>query len=484
VSAPQALAAPSPAPDWLDRLGARLADRTNPIVVKELRQHLRTKVFWVFFSLMLLVCLLISVVTSLAASSDDDAGLGSFAAYFVALSVVQHFVIPFTAFRSMVREQEDETWVLLCLTGLGARRILAGKVASFVLQGLLYASAATPFLVFSYSLNGIDLPTIGVAMVLGAVFQVFLVSVSVSLASLGETRLVRALAQFVVLGLLGMAFFSGVGVIAALSREVSRSSADAMLWVAVGGGAFALLTTALLLFEAAAARLSMPTEPYARGPRLLFAVQALGAVGAFVVAWRVGGSQEPLVAGLVVFLLQVAFVGTFIASDRDSMAKNHWATHGRFWLLAPGALRGLLTVLLVLAVGTAVFVGCLFSVASPREYALNLALAGPGYLLLYLCAPLVIARWFPHPPWQTPALVRLIALGLFTVGSGVPPLFAAAVSEGDDRALNLLNPIVGLVNVVRDGEAALPQALVVAAFGGAATLAALATLWRRDVRWA
>jgi len=41
-------------PDALDVFGARLADRINPIVVKELRQHLRTRTFWVFFSLMLL----------------------------------------------------------------------------------------------------------------------------------------------------------------------------------------------------------------------------------------------------------------------------------------------------------------------------------------------------------------------------------------------------------------------------------------------
>jgi ABC-type transport system involved in multi-copper enzyme maturation permease subunit len=476
--------APAPPPDWMDRLGSHLAERVNPIVVKELRQHLRTKTFWVFFSLMLIGCLVIAMVASLAAQESDKAGFGSFIAFFVALSAVQHFVIPYTAFRSMAREQEDETWVLLSLTGLGPRRILAGKLTSFVLQGALYASAAAPFLLFSYYLNGIDLPTIAIAVTLGAIFQVFLVSVSVSLATLAESRLVRGLLHFVVLGLLGTAFFTGIGASLGLAEEAPRKVGDPEFWVALGGGAFALVTTALLLFEAAAARLSMPTEPYAVGTRVLFVIQALGGLGVFLVAWVLNGDDDILAVGLVSFTLYVAFVGLFIASDRDSMAKNHWARHGRFSLLAPGGLRGFVVVLLVLVVGVSLLVGC-FAQEDPREPGmLNVMLAAPAYLLIYLGAALVIARWIPHPPWQTPAMVRLVALGLFTVGAGVPPLVGAVVSEGDDRTLNLLNPIVGLVNLGRDGDTAFAQVLVVVSLAAVMTLAAFIALWRRDTRWA
>jgi ABC-type transport system involved in multi-copper enzyme maturation permease subunit len=489
VSTPEAaLEAPGvpapPAPDWLDRFGARLADRVNPIVVKELRQHLRTKVFWVFFSLMLLGCLVIAMVASLAADESDKAGLGSFYAFFVALSGVQHFVIPYTAYRSMAREQEDETWVLLSLTGLGPRRILFGKLTSFVLQGALYASAAAPFMLFSYYLNGIDLPTIAIALTLGAVFQVFLVSVAVSLATLAESRLVRGLLHFVVLGVLAVASSTGIGIAVALAEEAPRKLGDPGFWLALGGGGFALLTTALLLFESAASRLSMPTEPYAAGPRVLFVVQALGGLAVFLGAWVVDGDDDLLMGALVTFSLYVAFVGLFIASDRDSMAKNHWAKHARFSLLAPGGLRGFVVVLLVLLVGSSALVGCFGQADMQRPGQLNVMLAAPSYLLLYLGAAIVIARWIPHPPWQTPAMVRLVALGLFTIGAGVPPLVGAVVSEGDDRALNLLNPIVGLVNVGRDGDLAFPQVLVVAALAALATLAAFATLLKRDVKWA
>jgi hypothetical protein len=140
-------------------------------------------------------------------------------------------------------------------------------------------------------------------------------------------------------------------------------------------------------------------------------------------------------------------------------------------------------VLLVLVVGTSLLVSAFAHEDRREDGLLNVMLAAPSYLLLYLGASIVIARWIPHPPWQTPAMVRLVALGLFTVGAGVPPLIGAVVSEGDDRALNLLNPIVGLVNLGRDGASAVTQVLVLVGLGAVSTVAALVSLWRRDVKW-
>ncbi len=479
--------APAPVvrtPDALDAFGASLADRINPIVVKELRQHLRTRTFWVFFSLMLLACLGISLVAFVQTDESDKVGLVTFFAFYTALSGVQHFVIPYTAYRSMAREQEDETWVLLSLTGLGPRRILAGKLTSFVLQGLLYASAAAPFLLFSYYLNGIDLPTIALAITLGAAFQIFLVSVSVSIATLAETKLVRSLLHFVVLGALAMGATSGISITIGLSDALRRKSLDAEFWLGAGSAVFAMVTTSLLLFESAASRLSMPTEPYARGPRIMFVLQALGGLAAFVIGWVLDGDDDIIAGAAVSFAIYVGFVGLFIASDRDSMAKNHWAKSSRFSLLAPGGLRGFTLVMLTMLVGTAVLVGCFGLEDNPEPGLLNLILAAPGYVTLYLSASLIIARWIPHPPWQTPAMVRLVALGLFTIGAGVPPLVGAVVSEGDDRLLNLLNPVVGLVNVVRDGDPALLQVGLVWAVAGIVGVAAFLVLLRKDIRWA
>jgi hypothetical protein len=365
---------------------------------------------------------------------------------------------------------------------MGPRRILAGKLVSFVLQGALYASAAAPFLLFSYYLNGIDLPTIAIAILLGGSWHVFLVAISVSLATLAESRLMRAVLHFVVLGGLGLATLNWLGAASLLSDDVLHRLSKPVAIVAAAGAALGMVTTALLLFEAAAARLSMPTEPYARGPRVVFVVQALGICALTIIEWVVEGSDELLLAGQLVFSAYVAFVGIFIVSDRDSMANSHWAKNSRFALLAPGGLRGFVLVVLVLVVGSSLLIGCNGPAKETSWSQLNVLLAAPCFVLIYLGAPIVIARWIPHPPWQTPVMVRLVAMGVFVIGTGVPPLLGSLFTQADDLLFNALNPIVGLVNVGREESLGLSYVIFVAATAAAVTLGAWLTLLRRDVR--
>ncbi len=471
-------------PDALDRLGERIADRVNPIVVKEVRQGLRTRVFWIFFSLMLVACLFISLFAF--ASSDgiaDRAGQATFIAYFVCLGFVQFFVIPYAAYRSMAREAEDETWVLLTLTGLGPRRILAGKLGSSVLQGGLYASAATPFLLFSYFLNGIDLPTIIVGVLVSVAYQVFLVSVSVSLATLAESRLVRALLHFVLLGVLlqGLALgITGAVLIGEFAQKIASTSA---FWLTSLSVLFGMVTTGLLLFEAAAARLSLPTEDYARGPRLVYLLQFVGAVGFFIWGWATSGEAEVLTAGSVTMSLYATLVGLFVASDRDGMARLHWATGRRLSLLKPGGFRGYLLVVGLLVAAGAAFAGLALRDGSMPMGAMLVLLTAPGFALLMISLPIVVARWIPHPPWQTPAMIRLVFLGLVVLMTGVPPLIGEIVSDADDLFLNAFNPVVGLINIEHRGDDGLPFVLLV--WGVALGLAASAafSLRSRDTEW-
>src|SRR5690349_1212053 len=120
---------------------ARWAERLNPLVVKEVRQGLRSRVFWLSFGLMLLACFIISLAAYVATIEEGlkPQGRTFFLAFFFCLGMVHFFLLPYGAYRSLAREREDETWVLLLLTGLGPRRILRGKVASCLVQGGLYA---------------------------------------------------------------------------------------------------------------------------------------------------------------------------------------------------------------------------------------------------------------------------------------------------------------------------------------------------------
>lgn len=469
------------------RAGELFLEAVGPIVVKEVRQGLRARVFAICFGLLLLACLVTSLVAAAEVREETMATLGPqyLTLFLCGLAVVCFFVIPYTAYRSMAREREDETWVLLTLTGLGPRRILRGKLSSFIVQGMLYGSAAGPFLLFCYYLNGIDLPTIVLCVATGAAWQLFLTSICVCTATLAEARITRALLHFMLLGGLLWGLISGIASVAGFVEGARNLFGDDAFWAAAIGTLWSLVTYAVLLFEAAAARLSLPTEHYARGPRLAFLVQVVGAILLFLWGWeRSGSDAEVLVVGEIFLCLHIAFVGMFVSSDVDTMSRRHWtAASARLNLLKPGSLRGYLLTLLVLAAVGALFVGLWVAQRGTDEKLMQVMVAAPAFVALYLSAPAVLARMFQHHPSQTPVLVRVFTLGLVMLGAGVPPLAAVLFgAEADNGFVNVLNPIVGMVNLGKGESAGWPAVLLLYGVTGGSVVLALTMMFVRDVK--
>ncbi len=434
-------------------LGQRLGDRLNPLVVKEIRQGLRARVFWVCFGLMLLACLLLSLMAYADVRSGGYKPRGQiyFFTYFVCLGLVHFFVIPYSAFRSLAREREDETWVLLALTGLGPRRILRGKVASFLAQAALYASAVGPFLLFSYYLNGIDLPTILLVLALGGGWLVFLTVLGVCAATLADGRLGRAFIHFVLLGVLATGVMMGLGAAFGLSENGSRAMRDKDFPYVLGVGLWLVLTYGWLLFETAAARLSLATEDYARGPRRALAVQMLLSAGVVVAIWALQGQERGIATGASVLgCLHLTMSGLFIVSDVDGQARALRAKTRGWSLLRPGAVRGFRLMVLLL-IGWVAFCATLhgFSDDTRSQWSslLYLTVASGAYPLLFLSVSLIVAK-LPKSDWMaSPVAVRILFISIAGLASVLPPLLALIVDQpADDALLNLLNPVVGLVN--------------------------------------
>ncbi len=275
-------------------MNERFYEAVGPIVVKEVRQGLRARVFAICFGLLLLGCLTLSLIaaTEVRGYSGGPLGPRYLTFFLAALAVICFFVIPYSAFRSMSREREDETWVLLALTGLSSRRIVRGKVASALTQAILYSSAGAPFLLFSYFLNGVDLPTLLLELWFATCWAVFVTSVAVALGTLGQSRLDRAAVHFILLGLLGAATFAGIGFGGTLAREGGRWVNEDSFLVFCAAFPAALLSTSLLV---------LASDASGRGARLVASSQMVLAV----CATYLGVSPAPLYVALYLSLAVV-----------------------------------------------------------------------------------------------------------------------------------------------------------------------------------
>ena len=439
----------------------RWGDRLNPLVVKEVRQGLRTRVFWVCFSLLLLACLVLSLTAyaNTQGSSYAREGRTYFFSFFVCLGVVHFGVIPFNAYRSLAREREDETWVLLLLTGLGPRRILRGKVASFLVQAALYASAVGPFLLFSYFLNGIDLPTILVVLLLGGAWLVFLTLASVCAATLADGRLGRAFVRFALVGVLAVTFIQALTFAFVLTQGRGNGfSFDRTFFLGVCAGLGMMLTDGWLLFEAAVARLSLMTEDYTRHPRRALVAQALMTFAGVVAVWWYMDFNKDIVEIAGVFGgMHLIGTGLFTVSDVDGQARPLRAGTRPWSLLKPGALRGFrLTVLLLLGWAGGCSVLLVMSDGSTWDLLRDWMRMGMAftalalYGVLFLSLALLLGRMPRSDRFASPVSVRLLFVAVTTLASGLPPLVAVFLGlDSDDPLLNLLNPLVGTVNFGR-----------------------------------
>jgi hypothetical protein len=222
--------------------------------------------------------------------------------------------------------------------------------------------------------------------------------------------------------------------------------ADSSARVVAIGALFLFASWGILLYEAAAARLSLVTESYARGPRLVLVLQLVGMIALFV--W--GATERPyaelLAVGSIVCSAHLLLVGIVLASDHDGMARALWLKSSRASLLEPGALRGFRLVALLYGAIALAFVAAHGWMRLPAL--LTVSLAAPAYGAIYLSAAVILGRLGHVDSRDRPRITRVAALGLVVVGAGGPPLAAGLAGRDPSGVLlNFLNPVMGLVNL-------------------------------------
>ena len=122
------------------------SDRLPPMLVKELRQGLRARIFVaVFLGLQLFLGLVMLLATT--ASGLDGAGQVISQIIFLFFSLAVLVVQPLRGMNALYGEIKSSTIDMMVLTRLSARRIVIGKWAAVVGQTLLLFISIVPYLI-------------------------------------------------------------------------------------------------------------------------------------------------------------------------------------------------------------------------------------------------------------------------------------------------------------------------------------------------
>ena len=197
-------ATPPQADSIINRYSAWVSNRANPMLVRTLRQELRSKTFIGIFVLLLVVAALSAIGTAGMVTDSTISTAGRTLYGILALSWSLVIAIQaMNTFQAVTRERNEDTWDLLDLTGMGPRLVLRGLLWANIVQGQLYTAALAPFLVMAYLLRGVDLLSIAFALVVMPLAGIAASTLAVFMASIGNNKASRAFCQ----SILGLGLF-------------------------------------------------------------------------------------------------------------------------------------------------------------------------------------------------------------------------------------------------------------------------------------
>ncbi|MBA3484431.1 MAG: hypothetical protein H0T51_21730, partial [Pirellulales bacterium] len=240
-----------------------LAEYANPILVKEARQALKSRQFVVTFLIVLIACWIVSFVVVAQIGPQiyyAAAGPTLLIWYFGILCVPLALIVPFSAFRSLAAEQEENTYDLLSITTLSSRQIISGKLASAIVQMMVYLCAVSPCIAFTFLLRGVDAITLGVLLSVAVLGCMGLSMIALLIGAMARVRSTQVVISVgLVLGLAGKCFM-GIMLGWAIIEGGSSVYRDSEFWLAMFVVMTIYVTTFGLIHAAAAAQIAFVSE--------------------------------------------------------------------------------------------------------------------------------------------------------------------------------------------------------------------------------
>lgn len=438
-----------------------LDDRMNPIVVKEVRQAVRSR-FVVAVLMLFLVVELFTLGVFLFMSDEWQqnfyAGRDAFMVLQGILLATCLLFVPLYVGVRLAAERLDTNADLLFITTIRPSSILWGKWLGGMLVALLIFSACAPFMVITYLLRGVDLPSISLVLGLDTLVMCVALMMAIMLACIPVSGIVKGLVGLCFLGALGFGFgLTMAGSTAMVYGGVGSAAGTWEFWgvvaafVATGVGAMGLLfVLALAMLTPSTANRALPVRLY-----LLAAWLVTGGVFGALAYYLRGDELVGVWAVMWVIVLNLAILGS--VSEREEWGPRVRRTIPRrilpravAFLFYSGSAGGLIWTLLMIAAtvgGMWLVTEELFHGSSFHSRELSLMVQAMAIVTLYILAYSLIAVQIRRhlldqvKSYGTAALAMLLA----AVGSLLPPLILFMISpqswDQQEEIYLLANPM-------------------------------------------
>jgi len=497
----------------------RLDDLLNPIVVKELRQAVKSRI--VMFALLLFLILQLGILL-LALLFDEPrashvvnlhAGREIFQILQGILLGTCMLLIPTYAGVRLAAEHSDTNVDLLFISTLRPRGIIAGKFQAAVVLILLIFSACAPFMTFTYLLRGIDIPSILLVLVLDFLAVLLGTQVAIFLGAVPANWGLKILLGLIGLGCLVMLFgYALAGSIVLLESGVGLRLDSIEFWLIAGAVLIVFAAMIGLLFTWSVALVSPPSANRALPARLFL-----------LASWLVTGGVAALLTRrflqpIPVYVWMMAFTGLLCVqlltsiNEREQWGQRvrrtiprRWWLRGPAFLLYSGGAGGILfaVLLLALTIGVPTYALWRWSGFFAHLARLEIDIGNRNAVVLVLIAlytfdysmTALFVRIVLVPAWIRPLFTWLLALLLWGLGFSLPYIFLFLFNSEDLRAgqvdpwWQITNPFATIYEVVtmwrRTEEGDFRTGCVVFLCGWAtlATLACLPWMVRQVARF-
>lgn len=327
-------------------------DWLSPMLVKELRQGLRSRIFMAAFFLTQVLMILSTILNLTSSTSGEYNGMTEVlnGVFWFMIAVPVLFLTPIRGFASLHGEIKERTMELVFLTRLTSWRITAGKWTALMVQALLLICGVLPYVLLRYFLGGVNILIDLQSLFLMLVACGTLTALTVALSPY-ESKLLRAL---LVVGLfVGFIILLIYMLRLVIVGTMMGSYGSTMTFLYVGLALFIPAFIALSL-EIGASRIAPAAENHAISKRLIGVYFVI--VGAALIVFK---ADAALVINTVLALLMIVAIDAmgetqeFNRSNYRPFLKR--GAVGRFLALffTPGWVSGSWYILLMTLIGGA-----------------------------------------------------------------------------------------------------------------------------------